>query len=147
MRARREYIDHRVLVDGSIAFLATRADQIPRAYYQQRYDLIERQAAAGDGDSAFLAAARSLLMLLADPLTYRRAIAQVTAPALVVHGADDRLVSTRSAFHLARSRPDRSVNVLPGVGHVAQLEAPQQVAVLIKQWLGDAVLESSASAR
>lgn len=143
VRARREYIDHRTLVDGSFAFLAGRAERIPRVIYQQRYELIGRLAAAADGDRAFLAAARSLLMLLADPVTYRRVIAQVAAPALVVHGADDRLVSARSALHLARSRPDWSVNVLPGVGHIAQLEAPQQVASLIKQWLG--ALESSTS--
>lgn len=147
VRARREYIDHRVLVDGSIAFLAKQAERIPRVIYEQRYDLIERQAAAGDGDRAFLAAARSLLTVLVDPVTYRRVIAQVAAPALVVHGADDRLVSARSAEHLAKSRPDWSVNVLPDVGHIAQLEAPQQVAALIRQWLGEAVSRSSASER
>jgi pimeloyl-ACP methyl ester carboxylesterase len=141
VRARREYIDHRMLVDGSFAFLAARAEQIPRAVYQQRYELIERRAA--DSDQAFLAAARSLLMLLADPVTYRRMIAQVAAPALVVHGADDRLVSARSALHLARSRPDWSVNVLPEVGHIAQLEAPHQVAALIKRWLGDGASKSA----
>lgn len=84
-------------------------------------------------------------MLLADPITYRRVIAQVAAPALVVHGADDRLVSARSALHLARARPDWSVTVLPRVGHIAQLEAPQQVASLIKRWLGGVALESSMS--
>jgi pimeloyl-ACP methyl ester carboxylesterase len=75
----------------------------------------------------------------------RRAFAQVAAPALVVHGAYDRLVSARSGLHLARSRPDWSVNVLPGIGHIAQLEAPQRVASLITEWLGEAVVESSMS--
>jgi pimeloyl-ACP methyl ester carboxylesterase len=146
VRARREHLDHRVLVDAGIAFLTAGSEHIPRVVFEQRYALMEHLAATADGDGAFLAAARSLLALLADPGRYRRVIARVPAPALVVHGADDRLVSARSALHLARSRPDWSIKVLAGVGHVPQLEAPRQVASLIKQWLVDSVAVGAKSA-
>ncbi|ATE52569.1 alpha/beta hydrolase [Actinosynnema pretiosum] len=53
---------------------------------------------------------------------------EVTAPTLVVWGADDRLVSVRKAPRLTRSLPRGRMLVLPRTGHVAQMERPVLVA-------------------
>jgi pimeloyl-ACP methyl ester carboxylesterase len=54
--------------------------------------------------------------------------ARVRAPALVVWGDRDRLVSPRLAARTAAALPDARLLMLPGVGHVAQMEAPERVA-------------------
>jgi pimeloyl-ACP methyl ester carboxylesterase len=133
MRARRELLDPRALVDGSLAFMSAHPERIPSYVYQQRYALVRRLNL--ETDRAFLAAARSLLSLLASRGEYERIIRYVDVPVLVIHGADDPLVSAKSAHHLARTRPDWAVHVLPEVGHVPMLEAPRQVAHLVRRWL------------
>ncbi|GAA1333839.1 alpha/beta fold hydrolase [Saccharothrix algeriensis] len=53
---------------------------------------------------------------------------RVAAPALVVWGAEDRLVSVRKAPRVARLLPRGRLLVLPRTGHVAQMERPESVA-------------------
>jgi pimeloyl-ACP methyl ester carboxylesterase len=54
--------------------------------------------------------------------------ARVQAPTLVVWGERDRLVSPRLAARTAATIPRARLLMLPGVGHVAQMEAPETVA-------------------
>jgi pimeloyl-ACP methyl ester carboxylesterase len=54
--------------------------------------------------------------------------ARVTAPTLVVWGDRDRLVSPRLAARTAAAIPGARLLMLPGVGHVAQIEAAETVA-------------------
>lgn len=53
---------------------------------------------------------------------------RVRAPTLVVWGERDRLVAPRLAARTAAALPDARLLMLPGVGHVAQMEAPERVA-------------------
>ena len=48
----------------------------------------------------------------------------------------DRLVPVGVARSAARAHPDWTLAVLPGVGHVPQLEVPRETAELIIDWLG-----------
>jgi pimeloyl-ACP methyl ester carboxylesterase len=52
----------------------------------------------------------------------------VQAPTLLVWGSTDRLVDVALAPHAAATFRDSRLLVLPGVGHVAQLECPEVVA-------------------
>jgi pimeloyl-ACP methyl ester carboxylesterase len=54
--------------------------------------------------------------------------ARVQAPTLVVWGDRDRLVAPRLARRTAATLPNARLQMLPGVGHVAQIEAPDAVA-------------------
>lgn len=56
------------------------------------------------------------------------AAARVQAPTLVVWGDRDRLVSPRLAARTASAIPGAQLLMLPGIGHVAQIEAPATVA-------------------
>jgi pimeloyl-ACP methyl ester carboxylesterase len=56
------------------------------------------------------------------------AAGRVQAPTLVVWGDRDRLVSPRLAARTAATIPRARLLMLPGVGHVAQIEAPETVA-------------------
>jgi pimeloyl-ACP methyl ester carboxylesterase len=53
---------------------------------------------------------------------------RVQAPTLVVWGDHDRLVSPHLAARTAATIPRARLLMLPGVGHVAQIEAPATVA-------------------
>jgi len=52
----------------------------------------------------------------------------VQAPTLVVWGERDQLVSPRLAARTAATIPGARLLMLPGVGHVAQIEAAETVA-------------------
>jgi pimeloyl-ACP methyl ester carboxylesterase len=57
-----------------------------------------------------------------------RLAARITAPTLVIGGLTDQLVDPRVPVTVARAIPDSRLLVLPGVGHVAQMEVPRLVA-------------------
>ena len=57
-----------------------------------------------------------------------RFAARIQAPTLVVWGDRDKLVNVRVAPRTARTIPGARLLVLPGVGHVAQMEDPLAVA-------------------
>ena len=65
--------------------------------------------------------------------------ARVQAPTLVIWGDRDRLVSPRLAARTAATIPRARLLMLPGVGHVAQIEAPETVARRRGAGLWDAV--------
>jgi pimeloyl-ACP methyl ester carboxylesterase len=87
-------------------------------------------------DAAFLQAARSLITtLVLRPRRYLRLIAGVEVPTLLIQGAADRLVPLASVEALVRGRPEWTVHVLDGVGHVPHLEAPRRFVELVGAWL------------
>jgi pimeloyl-ACP methyl ester carboxylesterase len=57
-----------------------------------------------------------------------RLAARITAPTLVIGGLGDKLVDPRVPVTVARAIPDSRLLILPGVGHVAQMEVPRLVA-------------------
>jgi pimeloyl-ACP methyl ester carboxylesterase len=61
-------------------------------------------------------------------------IHSVAQPTLVIHGAEDRLVHVAAARWIGRQRPDWTVAILQGVGHVPMLEAPAKVLEVFDTW-------------
>ena len=57
---------------------------------------------------------------------------------LMLHGTRDRLVPITVARAAARANPAWTMIEMPGVGHVPQLEAPDDTAGAIIGWLGAA---------
>ena len=100
---------------------------------------VERAGFPGIEDD-FAQAVRSVVRTVGYPhgRAYRRRIGTVTCPVLLIHGVEDRLVPVAAARAAARANPAWSVREFPGVGHVPQLEAPQQTADAILAWLGSA---------
>ena len=101
-------------------------------------EVAHQRAAFPDADRDLSAAVRSVIAN-AGYLTghaYRQAVRSVGCPVLLLHGDADRLVPVSAARAAARSYPSWAVMVLPGVGHVPQLEAPADCAAVISDWLG-----------
>jgi pimeloyl-ACP methyl ester carboxylesterase len=59
----------------------------------------------------------------------------IRTPALLIHGERDRVIGVASSHRLARHLPASALHVLPGVGHVPQLETPGRVARLIERFV------------
>lgn len=57
-----------------------------------------------------------------------RAARSIAVPTLVIWGAEDKLVDSRLAPRLALTLPDARLQVQPGVGHVAMMEAAEDTA-------------------
>ncbi|MGO4257653.1 alpha/beta fold hydrolase [Marmoricola sp. RAF53] len=62
-------------------------------------------------------------------------IGAITAPTLVIVGAEDVATPVAKAKRIAASIPGARLETLPGVGHVSTLEAPQAVNALILPFL------------
>jgi pimeloyl-ACP methyl ester carboxylesterase len=100
------------------------------AEYRRRYEL----PYAGDVLSK---TARGLLRSYLDRTDnglWRQA-AGLHCPTLVFYGGRDRLVDPRRARKAARTIPGAQIVMLPGVGHVPQMEAPELVAKFAQSFL------------
>ncbi|MBO0841144.1 MAG: alpha/beta hydrolase [Sciscionella sp.] len=57
-----------------------------------------------------------------------RLLPEISVPSLVIWGTDDKLVTVRKAPRTAALLPNSRLLIMPGVGHVAQMERPRSVA-------------------
>ena len=110
-------------------------DAVPREVIDRSVTLLEERRDIAGMDKAFLTAARSLLWVLADPRRFRKAMASITGPVLLVHGDRDRLVPVEAARDIAERHPDWRYVELGEVGHVPQLQVPEVVAGQLLDWL------------
>jgi pimeloyl-ACP methyl ester carboxylesterase len=95
----------------------------------------EREGYHPDYGRDFLTAQRSLMARLVRRRHFRAMVGRIRARALIVHGQRDRLVLVGAARALARARPDWRLELLDGVGHVPQLEAPERFLKLVEPWI------------
>jgi pimeloyl-ACP methyl ester carboxylesterase len=112
-------------------------DALPADTIDRSLSLVEQRKDVPAMDKAFLSAARSLLRLLVNPRSYRRAMASIRVPVLMVQGDRDRLVPVAAARDISRRHPHWRYLELPGVGHVPQLQVPQQLATEVLAWLDE----------
>jgi pimeloyl-ACP methyl ester carboxylesterase len=110
-------------------------DALPASFIDRSVALIEGRQDVVGMDKAFLAATRSLLLVLADPRQYRAAMARIEAPVLMLHGDVDRLVPVQAAREVAAAHPHWRYVELGGIGHVPQLQVPDRVAGEVLDWL------------
>jgi pimeloyl-ACP methyl ester carboxylesterase len=93
----------------------------------------ERDRLGPQNGRAFLQASRSIGLRMADPRFWAR-VAGVKAPTLLIHGSLDRLIPVAAARELARRRPDWTLEVLEGVGHVPMMETPDAFMHALEAW-------------
>lgn len=93
----------------------------------------ERDRLGPQNGRAFLQASRSIGLRMADPRFWLR-VAGVKAPALLIHGSLDRLIPVAAARELARRKPNWTLAVLEGVGHVPMMETPDAFIDVLEAW-------------
>ena len=97
--------------------------------------LARERAAMPWAIDAFLDAARSLLIALANPFRYHQHVDAVRVPTLLIHGARDRLIPVAAARALAERRPDWRYAEHHDLGHTPQLESPGWLLGEMEPWL------------
>jgi pimeloyl-ACP methyl ester carboxylesterase len=137
LRVRRRRTGARAQVLDMLRLCGVDPAGVPAPLVDRSVALVEQRQDVAGMDRAFLTAARSLLRILADPRRYRRAMAGILVPVLLVHGERDRLVSVANARDLAGRHPDWRYVELPGVGHVPQLQVPERLATDVISWLDE----------
>ena len=103
---------------------------VPEQRLREAVEEVTRRAGLPHGETAFTGSLRGLIgaWLERGQRNLWRQAATITVPTLLVWGTEDRLVDVSLAPKaLAAFRTSRLM-VLPGVGHVAQLERPEAVA-------------------
>jgi pimeloyl-ACP methyl ester carboxylesterase len=110
---------------------------VPPLLIDRSAELVEQRRDVPGMDRAFLAAARSVLRVLADPRRYRQAMADIRVPVLLVQGDRDRLVAVTNARLIARRHPWWRYLELAGVGHLPQIQVPERLAADVVGWLAE----------
>jgi pimeloyl-ACP methyl ester carboxylesterase len=133
---RRAAVPPRQIVQQVLDLCCVDPTRVPAELVAASVALAEERAALPGLDAAFLSATRSMLRVSARRERYWAAMRAVSAPVLLLHGEQDRLVSVRSAREAAARNPGWGFEVFPDVGHVPQLEVPDAVAARILGWMG-----------
>ena len=84
---------------------------------------------------SFLEASRSIAGVLARRRRFKETLASIACPVLLIHGEEDTIVSPGSARWAHAQRPDWQIEILPGVGHVPQVEVPDRLVGLVDDFL------------
>jgi pimeloyl-ACP methyl ester carboxylesterase len=146
LRWRADRLGPEGLVRQTLAFCCADPTRLPPDVVALHVALArERLERMPWANAAFLQAARSMLALLLRPRGLTMAIRRIAAAALIVQGTHDRLVPLAASRALAALRPDWSLAVFDGVGHVPQLEVPERFVTTLVDWLHDSPAVSAAS--
>lgn len=124
-------------VEVGFRIITADPSSIPDDLVRLHVEQLVRHQQNPDAGPAFLEAARSLLALGRRREVVRWIVNSVKCPVLVIHGRADRLVPVGFAEAAARMRPDWDLRLLPKVGHVPQMEAPERWLGLVESWLVD----------
>ena len=63
-------------------------------------------------------------------------LGEIRVPVLVVVGEEDTLTPPAESRKIAEGVPDGRLVVLPGAGHLANLEAPEAFNAALEGWIG-----------
>jgi pimeloyl-ACP methyl ester carboxylesterase len=134
------------LVRETLRLVATDPGRIDPALVEALIELARRREGFPHASEAFLNAARSIFRAQVRPGPFRRLVKQVRTPALVTHGARDRLVPVEAAREAACFHPNWRLVVFDDLGHVPQMEAPTRWLDAVISWLDAAPADSEDEA-
>jgi pimeloyl-ACP methyl ester carboxylesterase len=121
--------------------------RIPRERLAQAVDEMRERAGQPWADRALTRSMRGLLTSYLRPgrTNAWRLARRLRPPTLVVWGDRDKLVDPGLAPRLVAAVPDARLQLLEGVGHVAQLETPEPVARAVLALAEDADVRPSVA--
>lgn len=133
-RQRRTTPDEQVR--QTMLLCAADPDSLDDDMIDEHVDMARRRREMPHAQAAMLQATRSLLLTVGPRAAgLWRAVRNVEAPTLLLHGGRDRLVTPTGIEAVARKRPDWTHITYSDLGHIPMLEAPKRVAEDIDTWL------------
>jgi pimeloyl-ACP methyl ester carboxylesterase len=103
---------------------------IPEEVIRLQVELVRDTRDDPEQPKNFIEAARSIATYIRTPSLGIRTMDGIRCPVLVIHGRRDRFVPPGFAEAALAANPAWRGRILPGVGHVPQMEAPGR-------WLGE----------
>jgi pimeloyl-ACP methyl ester carboxylesterase len=149
VQARRYRQTPAELVAGILRLCCADPSRVAPEVLARHVEVATQRASFPGIEADFAAAMRSVVRTVGYPhgRAYSQRIRSVACPVLLIHGTTDRLVPLGAARAAARANPTWSVREFPGVGHVPQLEVPQDTADAALEWLGSAGQHAARAAR
>ncbi|MDX3663196.1 alpha/beta hydrolase [Streptomyces sp. ID05-26A] len=143
--ARSRAVPARRQVDRLLELVCADPSGIPEELKLASEHLIGERAKVDGLDTAFLAAARSVVFTTSRRGAYYAAMAKVRVPVFLMSGDRDRLVNVAAARAVARRFPHWRYDEYANVGHVPQMEIPDVVSERVLAWMDANRLSTSAS--
>ncbi|MGZ8628779.1 MAG: alpha/beta fold hydrolase [Actinomycetota bacterium] len=127
-----------------LRIIAADAERIDPDLVRAHVEQLMRHQTDEDAGAAFLEAARSLMALGRRRGATRWILDSIGCPVLVIHGREDRLVPVRFAQRALAGHPTWEMRLLPKVGHVPQMEAPERWLAAVQEWLAGSARRQDA---
>jgi len=147
LRARRRVRTPEQLAMDVLRLCCVDPSRVSAEVLEQHMEMARTRSTHPDIDVHFLAAARSLMAVLARRRRYQAAMRSIRVPVLLLHGEKDRLVPLRASRAAAAAHPTWRFRVAPDAGHVPQLETPEWTAGHILDWLATDAREAAEMMR
>jgi pimeloyl-ACP methyl ester carboxylesterase len=133
MAARGRLLGPERLVDEAMGWTLCDPARLDPELRRRLVELARIRRGFPEAPAAYAESARSLFWYLTGRM--RADEARVSSPTLIVHGAQDKLVSAAAARALAARRPDFALEMIDDCGHAPQLEVPDQFLAAVVPWL------------
>ena len=130
VRARRRSMSPETFVALGLRLLTADPGSIPEEVVRLQVELVRDTRDDPEQPKYFIEAARSIATYVRTPSLGIRTMQGIRCPVLVIHGRRDRFVPSSFAEAALATYPSWRGRILPGVGHVPQMEAPGR-------WLGE----------
>jgi pimeloyl-ACP methyl ester carboxylesterase len=134
LKTRRAAFDPETFVRVGLKILTADPSSIPEDVIAAHAELIADLRSDPDATKAFLEAARSINAYVRSRTAGIRAMSNVRCPVLVIHGRKDRFVPVAYAESALATYPAWRGRLLPGVGHVPQMETPARWLTEVADW-------------
>lgn len=139
VKTRSAALDPESFVRVGLRILTSDPSTIPDDVISLHAEMIADLRADPEAAVAFLDAARSITSYVKSRDAGRRAMSNVRAPVLVIHGRADRFVPVGYAEAALATYPAWRGRVLARVGHVPQMEAPARWLTEVADWYASAL--------
>jgi pimeloyl-ACP methyl ester carboxylesterase len=134
VKTRSAALDPESFVRVGLRILTGDPSTIPDEIVRLHADMIAELRADPAAEAAFLEAARSITSYVKSRDAGRRAMSNVRAPVLVIHGRNDRFVPVGYAETALASYPAWRGRIFAHVGHVPQMEAAARWLAEVADW-------------
>ena len=119
----------------SIAMITAHPEAVPPVVWESQLEMHRIRRSLDWAIPAFRDADRSISRYVLNRPRFRKLLHRVSAPTLLIHGEEDRLVSLDSARWALQERPDWDSVIFAEVGHVPMLEVPERFVAAVEDWL------------
>ena len=135
LRRRTDRLGAERMVWATLEYVTAHPESLDPAWVTATIESFQAWVARPGVSAVFSEASRSIVRTYVFARTYRRRLAAIRTPALLVHGAADRLVPPANAWRAAREHANWDLVVLPDTGHVPQVEQPERFLRAVLPWL------------